>query len=372
MAWQALAQRGLPVSVVTAEEIRGNALGGAGLLLVPGGWPSLKLSALGEKGAARVRDFVSAGGYYVGLCGGAGLALSVNDGMGMVELDRAPHLRPPSLSGPVRCRPGEGAQGHPMWAGADTDSVFHVWFPGQFAEPDSKDIQVVARYRKPHPGLCSADLVYQEVASGDWPGLEKSYGMRLNPEAIKGLPAVVEAKVGQGRALLSYLHWDTPGDEAGGQVLQSLWQSILHVEPGEAFTLQPDPAGPLTASARNLWRRGVELGLWRHRSDAMPLWRRGARGLEFWSLYKLCEAADGLARLTGGQDHLAAVLEPVWRLGPHILEDQAARLANGLKTIGKNEKEWFGVKRRVQGDLALALAELEKTLLAMIKSKGGV
>ena len=77
-----------------------------------------------------------------------------------------------------------------MWADADQDSVFHVWFPGQFAEPESRDIEVVARYRGPHPELCSADLVHGQVPTADWPSLEESYGMRLNPEAIRGLPAV--------------------------------------------------------------------------------------------------------------------------------------------------------------------------------------
>ena len=82
MAWQALAGRGLSVAPITSGEIRNNALDGAGLLLVPGGWPSLKLSALGAEGCKAVRDFVTGGGRYVGFCGGAGFALSVSDGMG--------------------------------------------------------------------------------------------------------------------------------------------------------------------------------------------------------------------------------------------------------------------------------------------------
>ena len=372
MAWQALASRGLAVTPVTANEIRGGKLAEAGLLFVPGGWPSLKLSALGGEGAGAVRDFVAKGGHYVGLCGGAGLALAVNDGMGLVPLDRAPHLRPPSLSGPVRCEPGEAAAGHPMWAATDQSSVFHVWFPGQFAEPESSDIKVVARYLKPHPELCSADLVYREVAPEDWPGLEKSYGMRLNPGAIRGLPAVVEARVGQGRALLSYLHWDTPDDGAGGHVLRNLWRERLGLEPGEPLALAPNPEGPLGRQALGLWQRGMELGLWQQRHTAMPLWRRGARGLEFWSLYRLCLAADSLALITGAQNSLAGVLEPVWREGPPVLEAQAARLGKGSKQAEKAEEKWFGVKRRVRGSLALALAELEKTLLGMIKSLGGV
>ena len=331
MAWQALASRGLPVALVTAEEIRGNALDQAGLLFVPGGWPALKLSALGRRGAEAVKNFVFRGGHYVGLCGGAGLALSVQDGMGLVALDRAPHLRPPSLSGPVRCEPGGQAKDHPMWQGHDQDSVFHVWFPGQFAEPDSAEIKVVARYLKPHPELCSADLIYQDVAPGDWPGLEDQYGMRLNPEAMEGLPAVIEAEAGRGRALLSYLHWDTPDDEAGGEVLQNLWRDRLGLEPQEPLTLAASPEGALTGPSLKLWNLGLELGLWRTRSGAMPLWRRGARGLEFWSLHQLCRAVDSLAGPAGAGNGLGPVLEPVWRTGPFVLEEQARRLAGAAK-----------------------------------------
>ena len=111
--------------------------------------------------------------------------------------------------------------------------------------------------------------------------------------------------------------------------------------------MKPDPNGPLTAPASALWRRGLELGLWRFRSDAMPLWRRGARGLEFWSLCKLCESVDALQGDAGARGHVESLLEPVWREGPLVLEAQAARLADGGKTVRNIEGEM--VRGKAQG-----------------------
>ena len=119
----------------------------------------------------------------------------------------------------------------------------------------------------------------------------------LNPQRLNGLPAVVQAEYGRGRVFLSYLHFDTPGDANGRLVLQNLWRAAL----GDSGPPGPVPEPPeripgqsgLLAGVEDLWGQGEQLELWRPRQSAsiFPLWRRGSRGLEFFSLLKLSRAA---------------------------------------------------------------------------------
>jgi glutamine amidotransferase-like uncharacterized protein len=64
----------LRLFLISPQQIRRGALSGIGVLLVPGGSAKAKAEALGDAGMARIRKFVSAGGGYVGICGGAFLA----------------------------------------------------------------------------------------------------------------------------------------------------------------------------------------------------------------------------------------------------------------------------------------------------------
>ncbi len=106
MVWRALCALGLPCRLVKGQDIANGALfrkpcpqgapGGdaAPLLLAPGGNARLKARALGEQGRQAIRDYVAAGGRYLGFCGGAGLALSqrrAQDGLGLCPWSRAPY-----------------------------------------------------------------------------------------------------------------------------------------------------------------------------------------------------------------------------------------------------------------------------------------
>ena len=59
---------------ITAKEIQDGQLAGCDVLIQPGGSGSGQGKALGEIGRQKVRDFVAAGGGYVGVCAGAYLA----------------------------------------------------------------------------------------------------------------------------------------------------------------------------------------------------------------------------------------------------------------------------------------------------------
>lgn len=370
MTWQACRNLGLPLKPISAAQVAQGGLRGAGLLVVPGGWPSLKKQALGEAGCDQVRSFVEAGGRYLGFCGGAGLALAVSDGMGLVKLGRIPRAqRLPAASGPMWVEATTEGGGHAFWRGLSGPLRLNVWWPGQFAATDEAPVTVLARYKEPAPGFCSADLKMDEQSQDDWAGLEEEYGMRLDPGLLRGEPAVIQALMGRGEAVLSYPHLDTPGSADGAQCLGNLWRHWLGVEPGPAFpglSSRLPAAEDLAGRAEELWREGLSLGLWQKRHPAMPLWRRGARGLEIWSLVALCRALAGAAR----QEHeslvarLACELEPVWREGPAALEAQAALLANdrphpaGLTVL----QRWFPAPRRTGGELGSALISLEKAL----------
>ena len=64
MTYRALKEAGLSFRLVSARDIRTGALLNCAVLLVPGGWSSNKIKALGDTGAARIRQFVNEGGTY--------------------------------------------------------------------------------------------------------------------------------------------------------------------------------------------------------------------------------------------------------------------------------------------------------------------
>ena len=374
-SWLALAEQGMPPKPVSAAQVAAGELAGTRLLLVPGGWPRLKYRLLGGKGRRAVRRFVEQGGIYLGICGGAGLALSVEGGLGLLPLGRTSgSARLPSLSGPVFCRPGAGVEDHPLWRGLDRPQRFFVWFPGQFAEVPP-EVEVVASFQGPAPGLCSADLEVDQVARRAWGELERSYGLRLDPAGLAGLPAAIQGRMGRGEVLLSYLHFDTPGHAAGRRALANLWRDWLGMEPGGSLVPPPEEgglAGELWLRGRDLWELGMELGLWRPRHPAMPLWRRGARGLEFWSLLGLLEALarcqGSLEGRRGELEELSRGLEPLWRQAPGVLKAQAAALG-GDKTALEDcpaQVRWFPRPRRVAGELGWALERLEQLLFSLL------
>jgi hypothetical protein len=372
MALEAHEALGLPLLPIGAAEVAAGALAGARLLVVPGGWPALKAQALGPAGARAVHEFVASGGVYLGFCGGAGLALSEPDGLGLVELGRCRGGgRLPSLSGPLWVRPAPGAEDHPLWRHIAAPAIFQVWWPGQFQHNPEEVARVLAMYQAPAPGLCSADLRVDQVAEADWPAREREYGIHLDPRRLAGRPVVIEARHGRGLALLSYLHLDTPGDPAGSRALANLWRHWLGVEPGPTAPMvtAAGRAAELAGRADTLWRLGIGLGLWQERYPLMPLWRRGVRGLELWTLARL---ASSLASRLGGDeesqallDPVAAALEPVWRQGQAVLEELARGLAGGEGGAEAGPAQvWFPTPRRVGGDLARALACLEWALLS--------
>ena len=102
VALHALRAAGVPHRVLKASEIAQEGVSGKALL-VPGGGARAKAAALGSAGMEAVRAFVRGGGAYLGICGGAGLALSSGIGLSPWKRagmsDRLQHL----VSGHIAC-----------------------------------------------------------------------------------------------------------------------------------------------------------------------------------------------------------------------------------------------------------------------------
>ncbi len=298
MSYRALKREGLGFELVRAEDIRRGALEDMGALFVPGGWASNKLKTLGDDGAEEIREFVSGGGAYIGLCGGAGLASS--SGLGLLDIDRKPLAeRVPSLSGKVRLLLNDS----PLWDGIE-DPEFHQWWPSQFELADDT-IKVLARMGTPTDDAFSSDIPVKGMLSHDWAEAEASYGINLDPARMKGDPVVVEGTCGKGTVIASLVHFDTPGCLNGMHVLGNLWErfSLERVRPSAVNA--GSPSGGLFEIMRGLFEFGISNFLWFERGQPGELiqWRRGVRGLEYFTLLELarelslCPVKEKLAAL---------------------------------------------------------------------------
>ncbi|MBU4276340.1 MAG: hypothetical protein KKC30_06350 [Proteobacteria bacterium] len=354
MTLEAAWQRGLALEPISAAQIADGGLEGTRLLVVPGGWSSRKKKALGSQGAKALSRFIHQGGIYLGFCGGAGLALSVDDGLGLVNLDRASGAqRLPGLSGPVLISPCPEAQGHPLWQHGEPLASWPVWWPGQFNEPDDPSITVLARYHGPTEEM-------------------RLSGPSQDPAPLWEQPAVIEAHLGRGRLLLSYPHLDTPGEEPAGQALERLWGAWLGPDAPSRGKTPPGAPSPvvsrLAARCAVLWEQGQALGLWQPRHQVMPLWQRGARGLEFWELARLSKALALWAGDDSADGELEAALKPILAHGAAVLQAQAALMAGQEPEAQAAEilAAWFPRPRRTGGDWALARDMMEKALLRLL------
>jgi len=318
IAYRTFRELDIDFELLSGEDIRNGALRDYDILFVPGGWASDKIVALGDEGAAAIRSFVEEGGSYLGFCGGAGLALSHESGLGLTDFGRKPtSVRVPSFSGPVSLR--RAAADHPLWKGLPDEAEFHAWWPGQFSLADAKDVTVVATYGPPGEGSFVTDLPVLEQM--DWRRWEERYGLNLDPGRIVGEPAVIETRFGKGKILLSYLHFETPGDEAGHRVLLNL---IEYLAPGklpasgaaDGKTAAGSAAGTngddveasrngaapmsvavslaheLKQSVAELIAFGEQNYLWYRRNDWILQWRRGVRGVEYSTLYAMLDQLD--------------------------------------------------------------------------------
>ena len=150
--WGLLAVRtcrdlGFSFDLLRATDVKTGALANYQLLIVPGGWASLRSQKLGVGGREELQRYVYKGGAYLGICGGAGLALQVDEGLALVPVTRKPITdRLPNFSGSIKVR---RASLHPLWWCLEGEEVFHVWWPSQFHIVKPNDIRILGRYGQP-------------------------------------------------------------------------------------------------------------------------------------------------------------------------------------------------------------------------------
>ena len=346
MAYKALKSACLPFELIRSEDIRKGILAEHKLLFVPGGWASNKIKTLGEEGIIKIKEFVGSGGNYLGFCGGAGLATL--DGIGLLNISRKPTKeRVPSFSGRI----GLSLSEHTIWQGI-TEPVFYAWWPSQFL-PDRNDTRSLASYGKALPDSFSSDLnVGDTVRYSSWSDKEKNYGINLNPDRLLNDSAIVEGTYGDGKVLLSLIHFDTPGDTNGAIVLKNIWRYLAGFEypyadscPKARHAVIASPAlsgaaisgpaqrdcftgfamtgvPPSTQCAAKLSAREViaeiesaveeliSLGhrnfLWFWRNPMLLQWRRGVRGLEYCTLYVLIKEISELIKYSDDDPSLIA------------------------------------------------------------------
>ncbi|MBF0507036.1 MAG: hypothetical protein HQL09_09390 [Nitrospirae bacterium] len=299
MAYKALNALRLPFELVRSEDIKNGILEECALLFVPGGWASNKIKTLGPDGIAKIKEFVSSGGNYLGFCGGAGLATL--DGLGLLNIRRKPTKeRVPSFNGRIRLNLSE----HVMWQGL-TEQVFHAWWPSQLLI-EGEDIRIAGTYGNALPDSFSSDLNVGDIeTSGDWMDMEKTYRIKLDPLQLLNDPAVVEGSYGEGKVLLSLVHFDTPDDANGAIVLKNIWRYLAARLPG---SLPPRLCAPvserpgsvhsglkeLESAVNDLIALGERNFLWFRRNSMLLQWRRGIRGLEYCTLHALIREISGI------------------------------------------------------------------------------
>jgi len=362
LAVTTLRDLGFSFDLLTATDLRAGALAGYQLLVVPGGWASLRSEELGVGGREELRRYVHRGGAYLGICGGAGLALQVDEGLALVPVARKPITdRLPNFSGSIRVRQ---ASSHPLWWSLQGEEVFQVWWPSQFDVVEPSEIKILGRYGLPENDFYVSDLRVAETlaAGGDWRQFEEAYQINLDPERLIDEPAVLEGRYGEGRVLLSYPHLETPGDAAGNTALFNIWYDLLNDSVTQAggdfhmvrsLTIKEvdekslERIRHIAREARMLVALGERHNLWSWRNSWLLNWKRGVRGAEFGTISVLLNGLVDELEQTGavaivspppvivGMGERLERLEELWRLFRN--KSRALLEEEGLGLNGENE-----------------------------------
>lgn len=316
MALRALRDLDFPVRLLKGSDIaqgalfrkQGSAAGPAvSLLVVPGGSARLKAEGLGPEGQQAVRDFVQAGGRYLGFCGGAGLALSHNKGLGLCPWGRAsyPERILHLISGHVRATISPSPF-TPRWD--SPEASLPVWWPGRFGNVGG-DVDVLARYKAPDTDFWIADLPLSSVPSHafrDWLAL---YGVNLSADFLTSSELIVHGGYGHGEYILSYSHLETPESPQANQwlcrILSLFTGATLKDRDISPWNLFSTPAASDSAPCDvekafrdmlDIMELAIEHRLFFKRTSWLTCWKPGLPGIMCNNLLASFHAALSLPR----------------------------------------------------------------------------
>lgn len=399
----ALSFLGIPYRLISATDICQGRLEAERLrtLIVPGGWADHKVRALGERGRSEIAGFIDAGGSYIGFCGGAGLALSSPPALNLVPIRRMDiSRRLPSASGRVYVH---GMQAHAVWKDIPQQVPVSIWWPSQFLMPSGCEARCLASYTdRTGDDFQVADIKVSGIeGSTNWGELEKLYGINLDPAKLQGQPAIIEARRGKGRLILSYAHLETPEDIWGNRLFFNILQYLDDscADPGRLTAASRGPAAVLLSgagqranvrlplsrvvkarqAAGELIAFGEANRLWNWRKPWLLYWRRGVRGFECGSLFvTLCCLAELEAKsgsVTGSAELEHMTLEFCGLARQLLFEEKIAAEKGALSKIGKvNDKIdslralLFGAKMNHGGLCSQLFEHIDRMLLDSFNS----
>jgi hypothetical protein len=171
---------------------------------------------------------------------------------------------------------------------------------------------------------------------------------------------VLEGAFGRGKVLASLVHFDMPGDRNGAIVLKNLWQ---YFGAGGSENKDPrragKPSGEPFALVEGLYNFGLRNFLWFRRGPLIQ-WRRGIRGLEYYTLYALVKELSSCAPSPGGNE-LKSLVEDI-----AVFTEKARRLLM-LERIALQRGERITFSEATDPDMH----KLRDELFSRSKSYGG-
>ena len=325
MAWRALRAQGLDCRLTKAAEIAGGILSQTqkGLLLVPGGNARRKAKALGRAGLEAIRTAVGLGWRYLGICGGAGLALTLKESGLSLTLcpwsrmpctDRLQHL----ISGHVTTRIADTALCPPELAGKTVS--LPVWWPGRFLANESPKVTVLATAMHSDADFWLGDLPLSSIPKRVTLLWQEEYGLDLSSGFLRGMPLVITGSFGEGAYIASYSHIETPESRDANLWLAHILKTMGGVLPttqsvpawavGNPARLWPDSDfyAPLTQAlcgVESLATLGINHALLCERTSWLLGWRAGVPGAQ---INNLRAALSTLMECTPGK-----TAEDYWR-----------------------------------------------------------
>ena len=381
IALNVLEKMGVEVDALSAEDIRRGALDHANVLFVPGGSHTDKATEVGPEGEAKVKQFVERGGGVLGLCGGAALMAQVNEGWGLLAVERYSGKTPPQMHGPIWIKPE--ASDHPLWYGYSSRGVPLAPWYGKALQPLSDEVRVLGRYDRP-----TDDFYIDHQLNGNYFSqylpeelgtLDEVYDGLANPAILQGQVAIVEGEYGAGKIIIGYPHPETPGMEGGFLLLAN---AIYHVatsppvenspwlpSPGEKSYREPEVLSLLEAvkdthsslilpAAKDLVSFGVSNLYWTPRPH-IPWCYVAYGGYPFYVCERLEIYGDEILRQLDEIPHLINEINAKHKI--LLALEEKPRIKDGLKRV----TERLDAVYRLSG---AALSETQETYRSRIEA----